>query len=343
LLFPCHGKLPQRGTHGNPGVFNQFEDINPIARDLLPYWLTFHAVLSPKPWKLEAVLRLFMRLFICMCFGWVILALIYAKPRSSHDQAKLFGMAALAAIFLAGAVYLLRKAWNAQNFFSSGLAALMVFYAGLVLAMYVQHLAGSLPKQPSVTQMVIAMLAFQGAVPVLITFFLKEQGSSWRQSFGLSNDTGRAILIGLFAACLFIPLGFVLQQLSVTVLQLFSHAKPVEQEVVDTIRATSGTWQRIVFGVMTMILAPLGEEPLFRGLIYSTLKQAGFPRVALLLSSFAFAIVHFNAAAFVPLLALAILLAIIYEKTDNLLAPITAHFAFNAIEFTYMLLMPKPV
>jgi membrane protease YdiL (CAAX protease family) len=277
-----------------------------------------------------------------MCGGWVVLALIYAKPQPGHNQVKLIGAATLAVLFLAAAFYLLRKQWNAQNFFSSGLVALMVFYAGLVLAMWVQHLAGALPKQTTLTQMVIAMLAFQGAIPVLVTLFLKEQGSSWRQSFGLSNDTGRAILIGLLAACLFLPLGFLLQQFSIMVLQLFSHAKPVEQEVVETIRGTPGTGQRIVFGIMTMILAPLGEEPLFRGIIYSTMKQAGFPRLALFISSGAFALVHFNAAAFLPLLALAIILAIVYEKTDNLLAPIAAHFTFNAIEFTYMLLVPKP-
>ena len=37
-----------------------------------------------------------------------------------------------------------------------------------------------------------------------------------------------------------------------------------------------------------------------------------------------------NAPTFVPLFVLALALTWLYEKTDNLLAPITAHSLFNA-------------
>jgi membrane protease YdiL (CAAX protease family) len=72
---------------------------------------------------------------------------------------------------------------------------------------------------------------------------------------------------------------------------------------------------------------------LFRGIVYPTVKQAGFPRLALWGSAFLFAACHVNLVTFVPLVVLALALTFIYERTDNLWAPITAHALFNAMNF----------
>jgi membrane protease YdiL (CAAX protease family) len=41
---------------------------------------------------------------------------------------------------------------------------------------------------------------------------------------------------------------------------------------------------------------------------------------------------------FLPLFVLALVLTVLYEKTNNLLAPIAAHSAFNAVNFAMLLL-----
>jgi len=292
-------------------------------------------VLSPKPWKLEAIMRLLLKLFICMCGGWILLAVLYSKAQPDHGRITLIALAIAGALCLSAALILLRKPWNAQNFLSRGLFALIVFYAGLVLTAWAQHTAGPVPARASVAQMVIAMLSLQGATLVLVTFFLKDQGTSWREAFGFSNDTRRAILIGLMVACLFLPIGSLLKLVSEKGIEHFTHTQAPQQEAVETIRVTSSPLHRILLGFVTIVLAPLGEETLFRGILYSTVRQAGFPKAAFWLSSIAFAAIHNNLAAFVPLLVLAMLLAVLYEKTDNLLAPITAHAAFNTFGFVY--------
>jgi hypothetical protein len=70
-------------------------------------------------------------------------------------------------------------------------------------------------------------------------------------------------------------------------------------------------------------------------------KQAGFPRLALWGTSLLFAVVHWNVATFVPLLLLAVVLTLLYEKTNNLLAPIAAHALFNALNFTMYFVQSK--
>jgi membrane protease YdiL (CAAX protease family) len=303
-------------------------------------------VLSPKPWKLEAVVRLLLKLFICMCAGWLLIGVLSAKVQPEQGRGKLIGLAILAALCLAVAFILLHKSWTIQNFLSRAITTLAVFYVGLVLTAWAQHLAGALTGTPSVLQMVIAMVSLQGAAIVLVTLFLKEQGSSWREGFGFSNHTGRAILIGIVVVGLFIPIGYLLQAVIGKAVEYFTHDRVAQQEVVKTIHETSPGLHRLVLGILTLVLAPLGEETLFRGILYTATRQAGFPRTALWLTSIVFAGFHINFATgilsqtpvLVPLFILGLTLAILYEKTDNLLAPMAAHIAFNMFGFIGTLL-----
>ena len=85
--------------------------------------------------------------------------------------------------------------------------------------------------------------------------------------------------------------------------------------------------------MVAIVIAPPAEEALFRGLIYPAVKRAGFPRLAWWGSAVLFAAVHWNLPSFLPLILLALVLTWLYEKTDNLLAPIAAHGLFNALNF----------
>jgi membrane protease YdiL (CAAX protease family) len=290
-------------------------------------------VLSPKPWKLESIVRLLLKLFICMCAGWLLIGVLYAKVQAGRGRANLAAVAIVAVVCLGAAFVLLRKPWTAENFLFRAVSALTVFYAGLVLTAWAQHLAGALTGTPSVPQMVIAMLSLQGATIVLVTLFLKEQGSSWREAFGLSHNTRRAIATGILVACLFLPIAWLLKSVSERGIEHFSHTRASQQESVETIRVASGWAHRVLLAAVTLVLAPIGEETLFRGILYSAIRQIGFRRLAFWVNSVAFALIHFNAGAFLPLLVLAMILTVLYEKTDNLLAPIAAHATFNGIEF----------
>jgi membrane protease YdiL (CAAX protease family) len=63
--------------------------------------------------------------------------------------------------------------------------------------------------------------------------------------------------------------------------------------------------------------------------------------VALWGTALLFAATHHNAATFLPLTLLAIVLARLYEKTNNLLAPIITHSMFNAMNFLVLYLVQQ--
>ena len=89
-------------------------------------------------------------------------------------------------------------------------------------------------------------------------------------------------------------------------------------------------WLRVYLGFFAIVLAPVAEEFVFRGTLFPLVKQFGFPKLALFGVSILFALIHVNAPTFVPLFFFALAQTWLYERTDNLLAPITVHALFNA-------------
>ena len=102
------------------------------------------------------------------------------------------------------------------------------------------------------------------------------------------------------------------------------------QESVKLLQETTDPTVFILMGVVACIGAPLSEEVVFRGYIYTAVKRmAGLP-VAVILSGLLFGAVHMSLVALLPLTVLGIILALSYEYTGSLWAPIAIHFCFNA-------------
>ena len=157
------------------------------------------------------------------------------------------------------------------------------------------------------------------------------------------NRPRHAVLLGLVVALIFLPLGWGLQQASALVMTHLPHFKlePQEQLPVHALRMSMSWGGRLALGAAAVLLAPVAEEALFRGIIYPAIKQFGYPRLALWGTSLLFAAVHMNVVTFVPLATLAVVLTMLYERTDNLLAPITAHVLFNALNFATLLVLQQ--
>jgi hypothetical protein len=79
--------------------------------------------------------------------------------------------------------------------------------------------------------------------------------------------------------------------------------------------------------LITVVAAPVVEELLFRGLFAESLRSRG-PRVAILLSSLAFAVWHFRPAELRYYAVMGALLGTLYWKR-GLLCSMSAHAAFN--------------
>jgi len=83
--------------------------------------------------------------------------------------------------------------------------------------------------------------------------------------------------------------------------------------------------------VVVAVIAPFSEEVFFRGFLYSAFKKSWGVNVALLLSSFLFAIVHLELYSFIPLMIIGWLFAYLFEKTRSLIPAIFLHGVYNLI------------
>ena len=102
--------------------------------------------------------------------------------------------------------------------------------------------------------------------------------------------------------------------------------------------------------IATVIISPIFEEILYRGLLYNKLKEISNVFIAVFISSILFAFLHipgygFNIKMF-SLVLDGILLTYCYEKTDNIYVPILVHsinnffiFLFNYVYFYFLIVI----
>ena len=203
----------------------------------------------------------------------------------------------------------------------------LCLFVGMLLALLLR--GGTDKSSPTIRQVILSAICFQGAIIGLTWPFVRAHGMSWSEAFGLRNARAQALGLGILVTCLFLPIGGVLQHFSINLLEYLGR-KPAMQEAVEALRAAKPGVGLLGFSLVTVVVAPLGEELLFRGVLYPAIKRAGFPKLAWWGTSLLFAVIHFNLQTLLPLLVLSLLLVWLYEKTDNLIAPLAAHALFNA-------------
>lgn len=124
---------------------------------------------------------------------------------------------------------------------------------------------------------------------------------------------------------------------------------PVVQETFRTIAQRPGAVP--LFVVTTIVLAPLAEEVLFRGVLFQGLRQRTGFWVAALVSAALFTLPHLAEGGGVlasgvissGILPLGIVFAALVERRGSLAPAIVAHATYNAIGVAVLILMPGQV
>lgn len=89
--------------------------------------------------------------------------------------------------------------------------------------------------------------------------------------------------------------------------------------------------------ISTCVLAPLVEEFLFRGVIMSMLRRYGLV-TELIVSSVAFALMHFSIQTFIPIFFVGMLLGFVRRSTGSIFPSIIMHAANNAFSVITLVL-----
>ncbi len=184
---------------------------------------------------------------------------------------------------------------------------------------------------------IAGMLCFYAALIVGVIRLLQGNGTTWVEAFGLRRQpVGSVASWAVAAAVLLTVTNFILMAISNLVYRQLEVDAPL-QEHVQMLRAPQGILQPLLIGFMAILVAPVMEEILFRGVLYPGLKAAGFPGLAWIGSAALFALAHGNLLGFVPLVFLGLALIWLYERTETLWVPIFTHILFNLANYVMAL------
>lgn len=104
---------------------------------------------------------------------------------------------------------------------------------------------------------------------------------------------------------------------------------PEKQFVVELFLKEKDMGFLIYTSLFAAIAGPLVEELFFRGFLYNACKKYMSKVFAMVITAALFAGLHAHPVGFLPIMALGVLLAYLYEKTGTLVSSITVHIIHN--------------
>jgi membrane protease YdiL (CAAX protease family) len=227
------------------------------------------------------------------------------------------------------------KPWNREVLLLLVVGLMVCWCIGMLLAVLLEHfLPIEALARKNFYSFLVSILCGHGAGVFLIWQFLKLHGMTWAGFLGLDQPrVQRAILFAVLVAILVLPIVIMLNGWSADLIEKALGMKPEPQPTIKVLQTSITLGERICFGIAAILFAPVFEEGLFRGILYPFIKQRGYPRLALFLTSFVFGAIHLSLVNLLPLTLLAMVLVLVYEKTDKLIAPMVTHAFFNSVNF----------
>lgn len=298
--------------------------------------------LPEKPWQTGEVWRLIGSIVLGIMMGGVVAtALRYFETPETSSLSAFLALVAGAFVSYAAVIVLLSRPWPDDPSVVKLIVLFVLIQGGFLLTWTATRLIkGDLALKNPIINMVIAVLSFQGLALLLVHFFLRRHSTGWLEGFGLNLHPGQSLLIGIGVGILVV---YPVLQLNALCFQLFERLTlhPQEQPAVEILRHTEAFLSRAASGIATVVLAPVGEEIIFRGVLYPWAKRKFSPSIALWGTAILFGAIHVNLSSFLPLTVLALVLVWLYEYTGNLLAPIAVHIVFNGANFIALFYQQK--
>ncbi len=222
--------------------------------------------------------------------------------------------------------------------------AVGVYVAAFLLAgLATLPILAVMDEDADLTTMVVSVLASLVILGVLAGW-LSVYHRGWPAVMGMP-ERGRwrsEISAGaLFGAALYPVAVFVVGGLVLVILSAFSEQPVRPPEQVPEQLSAVGIAVTLLYA---LVIAPIGEEFFFRGILFRSLRERYGFGVGAIGSGVAFGLIHYIPGPAIDALLLMIVmvftgaaLAFVYERRGTIVAPIAAHVMFNAIGLALIL------
>lgn len=194
-----------------------------------------------------------------------------------------------------------------------------------------------LNRIPNISKFLLGLLS--QAIPVAITCAFLMPRTEVLGALGLKRPPSSRIIltsiIGLFSIYLLIALSSIV---TTPLLEKNLGKQELQAPVQMILDAKQNNPTLLIYlAILTVIVAPLCEEFVFRGYIYATLKKFSCRLFAATTSALFFAVVHTNLWSIIPLFIVGYILALLYEISGSLWTAILTHAMFNGVTTYYLI------
>ena len=173
---------------------------------------------------------------------------------------------------------------------------------------------------------IIAVLLSQLVFGVCTYFIIKKKEINIKDR-GIQKDSWKMIIIGLGTA------GFGNILLSQVVMALGEDNTLVKNsyDMLNTAFAATNTFETVIQILVLVIIAPIVEEYLFRGYVFTECKKMYSLTASLILNGLLFGLFHMNILQGINAFFLGIVLSLIYYHRANIKDNIIVHMTNNAV------------
>jgi uncharacterized protein len=213
------------------------------------------------------------------------------------------------------------------------------FFAAALVTFFQDQMIGKTMLFASWLNFFVSLSIF-AALLLFLQFVPKEVRSGIFQRPGEHHFFLKQFSTALYAWVLSFPLVLAVgQAIEALLFKLFGITHLPDQMAVRFLKATFDEPLHFLLAIGTIvILAPLVEETLFRGLLQTYIRRHLGSRQAIVITSLCFALFHYaagqelsNVSIIGSLFVLALFLGFLYEKQGTIVAPMLLHASFNGI------------
>ena len=260
-------------------------------------------------------------------FCCYLLSSQYEKAYRLYPIIFTLGGSALLLSYLIGLTALLRSSFristDASPHLGFSLAWLVVFFQGQIAMIFCLALLSWI----KISENLLVGITLAG-IPVIFAATRGFTRQPWGQPFSWPPRLGTAKVMGLALFGLVLASG--LSSWSAQWVERVLHWPGTIQEAIPLVKYALIANPVAAF-LSVVIVGPVVEEILFRGLIYGALEKRFRVFGAILVSSFLFALVHLQVVYFIPIFCLGLVLGWARWKANSLGLPILIHVLNNGV------------
>ncbi|MFC1548402.1 lysostaphin resistance A-like protein [Candidatus Omnitrophota bacterium] len=165
-------------------------------------------------------------------------------------------------------------------------------------------------------------------ISVILYFVIKKHGQKIN-AIGLTlKGFSKSVYYAIVGYVALVPILLGIMVITFFVTKLIKYQPPVQPivEVFMEEKETAVLWLSTLFAA---IFGPVAEEIFFRGFMYNAIKRTLGMFWGMIITAAVFSMLHAHIAGFLPIMALGILLAYLYEKTGSLVTSMSVHIMHN--------------